>query len=134
MKNAEAMAEAKVIDSKAELEKRKLTTEADQDRIRRVAIADAERMRLEADVLKQNPLLINKIVAERMSDKLQIMMVPSDAKIFLNDVMKSGITPEAFNNAKAAQTAAEESEDTDQEQDEQPAPQQATKNKSWKVR
>ena len=37
-----------MIDSKAELEKRKLMTEGDDDRIRRVANADAERMRLEA--------------------------------------------------------------------------------------
>jgi hypothetical protein len=87
-------------------------------------------------LLKESPLLINKIVAERMSDKLQIMMVPSDAKIFFNDIMKSGVTPEAFTNAKAAQAAAEEGEATDQEeQDEQPAPaQQATRNKTWKAR
>jgi hypothetical protein len=92
-------------------------------------------MKSEAALLKESPLLINKIVAERMSDKLQIMMVPSDAKIFFNDVMKSGITPDAFTNAKAAQAAAEESEGTDQEQDEQTAPaQQATRNKTWKGR
>ncbi len=93
VKNAEALAEAKIIDSRAELEKRKLTTEADQDRIRRVAVADAERMRLEADVLKQNPLLIQKIIAEKLSDKVQIMMVPNDGKFFFaNDVLR-GLTP-----------------------------------------
>jgi hypothetical protein len=41
-------------------------------------------------VLKDNPLLINKIVAERLSDKLQIMMVPADGKFFFaNDVLRS---------------------------------------------
>ena len=41
-------------------------------------------------MLKQNPLLINKIVAEKLSDKIQVMMVPSDGKFFFaNDVMKS---------------------------------------------
>jgi regulator of protease activity HflC (stomatin/prohibitin superfamily) len=90
VKNAEAMAEAKVIDSKAELEKRKLMTEGESDRIRHVAVADAERMRLESDVLKQNPLMIQKIVAEKLSDKVQIMMVPSDGKFFFaNDVLKA---------------------------------------------
>ena len=55
-----------------------------------VAVADAERMKSEAAVLKQNPLLINKIVAERLSDKLQIMMVPADGKFFFaNDVLRS---------------------------------------------
>ncbi len=88
--NAQALAEAKLIDSKAELEKRKLVTEGEADRIRHVAEADAERMRLEAEVLKQNPLLIQKIVAEKLSDKVQIMMVPNDGKFFFaNDVLKS---------------------------------------------
>ena len=134
VKNAEAQAQAKVIDSKAEMERRGMLAEAEANRIRIVAVADGERMKSEAALLKESPLLINKIVAERMSDKLQIMMVPSDAKIFFNDIMKSGVTPDAFTNAKAAQAAAEEGEETDQEeQDEQPAPaQQATRNKTWK--
>jgi regulator of protease activity HflC (stomatin/prohibitin superfamily) len=90
IKNAEAAAEAKVIDSKAETERRKLLAGAEADRIRVTAAADAERMKGEAAVLKQNPLLINKIVAERLSDKLQIMMVPSDGKFFFaNDVLRS---------------------------------------------
>ncbi len=90
VKNAEAMAQAKVIDSKAELERRKLMTEGESDRIRHVAVADAERLRLESDLLKQNPLLIQKIVAEKLSDKVQIMMVPSDGKFFFaNDVLKA---------------------------------------------
>ena len=90
VKNAEAMAEAKVIDSKAEMERRKLLAEAEAERIRVTAAADAERMRNEGAILKQNPLLINKIVAEKLSDKLQIMMVPADGKFFFaNDVLKS---------------------------------------------
>jgi regulator of protease activity HflC (stomatin/prohibitin superfamily) len=90
VKNAEAMAQAKVLDSKAEMERRKLLAEAEADRIRVTAIADAERMRNEGVILKQNPLLINKIIAEKLSDKLQIMMVPSDGKYFFaNDVLKS---------------------------------------------
>jgi regulator of protease activity HflC (stomatin/prohibitin superfamily) len=90
IQNAEAAAQAKVIDSKAETERRKLLADAEADRIRVTAAADAERMRSEAAILKQNPLLINKIVAERLSDKLQIMMVPADGKFFFaNDVLRS---------------------------------------------
>jgi regulator of protease activity HflC (stomatin/prohibitin superfamily) len=90
VKNAEAMAAAKVIDSKAEMERRKMLAEAEADRIRITAVADAERMKSEGAMLKQNPLLINKIIAEKLSDKLQIMMVPSDGKFFFaNDVLKS---------------------------------------------
>jgi regulator of protease activity HflC (stomatin/prohibitin superfamily) len=95
IQNAEAAAQAKVIDSKAETERRKLLAQAEADRIRLTAAADAERMQSEATILKQNPLLINKIVAERLSDKLQIMMVPSDGKFFMNDVLKSMNMPSA---------------------------------------
>jgi regulator of protease activity HflC (stomatin/prohibitin superfamily) len=102
VKNAEAEAEAKVIDSKAEMERRNLLADAEASRIRKIASADNERMQSEVVLLKQNPLLINKIIAERMSDKLQIMMVPSDARIFFNDVMKGGITAETLNNAPQA--------------------------------
>ena len=90
IKNAEAAAQAKVIDSKAEMERRNLLSDAEANRIRVTAAADAERMKSEAAILKQNPLLINKIVAERLSDKLQIMMVPADGKFFFaNDVLRS---------------------------------------------
>ena len=94
IKNAEAAAEAKVIDSKAELQRRNMLADAEANRIRVTAAADAERLRGEAAVLKQNPLLINKIVAEKLSDKIQVMMVPSDGKFFFaNDVMKGFGTP-----------------------------------------
>jgi len=96
LKNADAAAQAKVIDSKAELEKRKYLAEAEANRIRVTATADAERMKLEALVLKQNPMLIQKIIAERLSDKLQMIMVPSDGKFFFaNDVLRSAFSGNA---------------------------------------
>jgi regulator of protease activity HflC (stomatin/prohibitin superfamily) len=90
IENAEADAQAKVIDSKAELERPNLLAQAEAGRIRLVAGADADRMKSEADLLNKSPLLINKIVAERLSDKIQVLMVPSDGKFFFaNDVFKS---------------------------------------------
>jgi regulator of protease activity HflC (stomatin/prohibitin superfamily) len=90
VKGAEAAAQAKVIDSKAELEKRNLLSEADAQRVRLLAVADASRMKSEAEVLKDNPLLIQKIIAERLSDKVHIMMVPIDGKgFFANDVLRA---------------------------------------------
>jgi regulator of protease activity HflC (stomatin/prohibitin superfamily) len=89
IQNAEGNAQAKVIDGKAEGERRKLLANAEADRIRVTAAADADRLQSEAAVLKGNPLLINKIIAERLSDKLQIMMVPADGKFFFaNDVLR----------------------------------------------
>ena len=42
-------------------------------------------MQLEAAALKGNPLLIQKIVAEKLSDKVRIMMVPMDGKFFFTN-------------------------------------------------
>jgi len=101
LQNAEAAAQAKIIDSKAEIERQRnladaeanrirVTADAEANRIRVTAAADSERMKYEAAVLKQNPMLIQKIIAERLSDKLQIMMVPVDGKnFFANDVFRS---------------------------------------------
>ena len=105
IKNAEAEGEAKVIDSKAEFQRRNLLAEAEANRIRVTAAADADRMQGEARLLNQAPLLINKIIAERLSDKIQVMMVPGDGKFFFaNDVfkgfganaaVKEGVDPQA---------------------------------------
>lgn len=115
IQNAQAAAESKVIDGKAELERRKLAADADANTIRvtaaadferrklladadantiRVtAAADSERLNLEAAALKANPLLIQKMIAERLSDKLQIIMVPMDGKnFFAGDVLKSAFS------------------------------------------
>jgi regulator of protease activity HflC (stomatin/prohibitin superfamily) len=89
IQNAQADAQAKVIDSKAELERRNLLADAEANRVRLMAAANAERMTSEAALLNKSPLLINKIVAERLSDKIQVLMVPSDGKFFFaNDVFK----------------------------------------------
>jgi regulator of protease activity HflC (stomatin/prohibitin superfamily) len=112
LQNAEAAAQAKIIDSKAEIERQKnladaeanrirVTADADANRIRVTAAADAERMKFEASVLKQNPMLIQKIIAERLSDKLQIMMVPIDGKnFFANDVLRSAFSGVSSSSAE----------------------------------
>ena len=118
LQNAEAAAQAKIIDSKAEIERQKnladaeanrirVTADAEANRIRVTAAADAERLKYEASVLKSNPMLIQKIIAERLSDKLQIMMVPIDGKnFFANDVMRS-----AFSSATSGNNGSDEGSD-----------------------
>jgi regulator of protease activity HflC (stomatin/prohibitin superfamily) len=89
---AEARAQAKVIDSKAELERRKLLNLAEGDRVDVLSKADAQKLRLEAGVLKENPLVLQKIIADKLSDKVQIMMVPSDGKYFFaNDLLRGAL-------------------------------------------
>src|SRR6516165_1578233 len=103
LQNAEAAAQAKIIDSKAEIERQKNLADAEANRIRVTAAADSERMKYEASVLKQNPMLIQKIIAERLSDKRQIIMVPMDGKnFFAADVMRSAFQNNLSNNGGSA--------------------------------
>jgi len=109
LQNAEAAAQAKVIDSKAEVERQKNLADAEANRIRVTAAADAERMKFEAAVLKSNPMLIQKIIAERLSDKLQIMMVPIDGKnFFANDVMRSAFSGISSNYSSSSDDGADD--------------------------
>jgi regulator of protease activity HflC (stomatin/prohibitin superfamily) len=107
IQNAQADAEAKVIDSKAELERRNLLADAEANRVRLMASADGERMKSEAALLNESPLLINKIIAERLSDKIQVLMVPSDGKFFFaNDVFKAAATNPALKHEMEGEDAA----------------------------
>ena len=89
---ADAEAQAKIVDSKAEQQRRNLLAEAEANEIRATAQAHAEELQLEAAALKSNPLLVQYTVAQKLSDKVQIMLVPSDGKFFFtNDVLRSAL-------------------------------------------
>jgi regulator of protease activity HflC (stomatin/prohibitin superfamily) len=76
----------------AEQEKNKLEADSEANRIRLTAQAESDEMQLQAAALKVNPLLVQLTVAQRLSDKVQIMMVPNDGKFFFtNDVLKSAM-------------------------------------------
>ncbi len=120
IEDAEAAAQAKVIDSKAEQQRQVLLADSEADHIRVKAKAEQERQNLEADseanrirltsqaesdqmllqaaALKSNPLLVQFTVAQRLSDRVQIMMVPNDGKFFFtNDVLKSAMASDSGN-------------------------------------
>lgn len=117
IQNADAAAQANVIDSKAEQQRQglladseanriRVTAQAEQqranlqadseaNRIRLTSQAEAEQMQLQAAALKSNPLLVQFTVAQRLSDRVQIMMVPNDGKFFFtNDVLRSAMATE----------------------------------------
>ena len=92
IENADAEAQAKVIDSKAEQQRQNLLADAEANRIHVTGMAQAEQMQLQAAALKVNPLLVQYTVAEKLSDKVQIMLVPNDGKFFFtNDVLQSAM-------------------------------------------
>jgi len=89
---AEADAEAKQISSKAALETDARLADAEANRTRVTAKAEAEQLEMQGAALRSNPLLVQYTVAQRLSDKVQIMLVPADGKYFFtNDVLQSAI-------------------------------------------
>jgi regulator of protease activity HflC (stomatin/prohibitin superfamily) len=84
------------VTAQAEEEREKLQAGSEANRIRLTAQAEAEEMQLQAAALKVNPLLVQLTVAQRLSDKVQIMMVPNDGKFFFtNDVLKSAMATDS---------------------------------------
>ncbi|MDR3722033.1 MAG: SPFH domain-containing protein [Candidatus Acidoferrales bacterium] len=86
------------VTAQAEQEREKLRADSEANRIRLTAQAESEEMQLQAAALKVNPLLVQLTVAQRLSDRVQIMMVPNDGKFFFtNDVLKSAMASESGN-------------------------------------
>ncbi|HEV2135802.1 MAG TPA: SPFH domain-containing protein [Terracidiphilus sp.] len=90
IQDAEANAQAKIIDSKAEQQRRDLLAQSEAQRVKLLAEAEATKMTDEAALLNKSPLLIDKIIAERLSDKIQLVMVPSNGKYFFADDVFKG--------------------------------------------
>ncbi|MGA8578477.1 MAG: hypothetical protein WB579_07335, partial [Bryobacteraceae bacterium] len=55
---------------------------------------DADDMQQAAGILTQNPIMLQKIIADKLSDKVQIMMVPSDGKFFFANDVLHGMLPD----------------------------------------
>ena len=86
------------VTAEAEQERQKLQADSEANRIRLTAQAEGEEMQLQAAALKVNPLLVQLTVAQRLSDRVQIMMVPNDGKFFFtNDVLKSAMATDSGN-------------------------------------
>lgn len=79
VKDAEADAEARKIESGAEADARKRLAEADAYRLDVIGKAHSEQMARESQLIAQNPLLIQKALADKLSDKIQVIVVPPES-------------------------------------------------------
>lgn len=76
LKAAEAQAEARRIEAAAEADARQTLAAAEAWRVDRVGRATAEQMAREGALLTRHPLLIHKTVADKLSDKVQVIIAP----------------------------------------------------------
>ncbi len=79
LKTAEAEADARRIEATGEADSRRKLAEADAYRANVMGKAASEQLAREGAVVSQNPLLIQKTFADRLSDKVQVIIAPPAA-------------------------------------------------------
>jgi regulator of protease activity HflC (stomatin/prohibitin superfamily) len=79
IKGAEGSAQARRIEASGEAEARQKLADAEVYRMERVGKANAEQMAREGDLISRHPLLIQKTLADKLSDKIQVIIAPPSA-------------------------------------------------------
>jgi regulator of protease activity HflC (stomatin/prohibitin superfamily) len=79
IKDAEGEAEARKVETAAEADSRRKLSEADAYRIEVTGKANAEQMARDSALIAKNPLLIQKTLADKLSDKIQVIVAPPSA-------------------------------------------------------
>lgn len=79
LKLAEGNAQARRIEATGEADARRKLAEAEAFRMEKVGQANAEQMAREGTLLSRHPLLIQKTLADKLSDKVQVIIAPPGA-------------------------------------------------------
>ena len=79
IRTAEGTAEARRIEAKGEAESRQKLADAEAYRLDLVGKANAGQMEREGALIARYPLLIQKTLADKLSDKVQVIIAPTPA-------------------------------------------------------
>jgi regulator of protease activity HflC (stomatin/prohibitin superfamily) len=101
LKTAEASAQARRIEAAGEADSRQKLADAEAYRLERVGKATSEQMAREGALISRNPLLIQKTLADKLSDKIQVIIAPPPTN---GDFIATALVGAA--RAGATQTAA----------------------------
>lgn len=101
LKLAEGAAAARRIEAQGEADARQKLADAEAYRVARLGVATAEQMAREGVLLTRHPLLIQKTLADKLSDKVQVIIAPPPAdggfigNVLLGQAAKAGEAAEA---------------------------------------
>ena len=79
VKDAEGDAEARKIETTAEADSRRKLSDADAYRIEVTGKANSAQLERDSVLIARNPLLIQKTLADKLSDKIQVIVAPPSA-------------------------------------------------------
>ncbi|HEX4585649.1 MAG TPA: SPFH domain-containing protein [Burkholderiaceae bacterium] len=77
VKQAEASAQARRIEAEAEADSRVKLADAEVYRLDKLGKANADQMAREGDLISRHPLLIQKTLADKLSDKVRVIIAPA---------------------------------------------------------
>lgn len=83
LKQAEANADARRIEASGEADSRRKLADSDAYRLEVTGKASSEQMAREAALLAKNPLLIQKTLADKLSDKISVIIAPPGTNGFV---------------------------------------------------
>ncbi|MDR1424451.1 MAG: prohibitin family protein [Azoarcus sp.] len=89
LKIAQANAQARIIEATAEADSRKKLADAEAYRLDQVGRANSEQMARVGAVVTKNPLLIQQTLAEKLSDKVQVIIAPpgTDGRLITDNLI-----------------------------------------------
>ncbi|GAA0746306.1 prohibitin family protein [Ideonella azotifigens] len=108
IKGAEANAQARRIESQGEADSRQKLADAEVYRLQKVGQANAEQMAKEGALITRHPLLIQKTLADKLSDKIQVIIAPPPANgDFIGSALVGGMQRTAAVAPQQPQEAGE---------------------------
>jgi regulator of protease activity HflC (stomatin/prohibitin superfamily) len=113
---AEGSAQARRVEAGGEADARQKLADAEAYRLERVGKANAEQMAREGALVTRHPLLIQKTLADKLSDKIQVIIAPPPADGgFIGATLLGGKKRDAHvaGNAVDVQPAADDNEKTE---------------------
>lgn len=79
IRSAEGAAQARRIEAGGEADARQRLADAEAYRLDRLGRVNAEQMAREGDLLTRHPLLVQKALADKLADKVQVIIAPTPA-------------------------------------------------------
>ena len=111
MKTAEGEAEARRISAEGEADSRRKLAEAEAYRVQVVGKASSEQLARDSALITQNPLLIQKTLADKLSDKISVIIAPPpESGGFIASGLLGTAMPGAKNPPKLPKTDADNSD------------------------
>ena len=77
LKDAQSQAETMKIQAEAEAWRRRTLSEAEAYAIRQTSLAQFENLKREVELIERNPTWVNKTLAEKLGDKVQVIVMPN---------------------------------------------------------